>query len=452
MTTEKQPILVVDDEEGMRHMLRLVLERSGYVVETASSGEEALGLLEASAAELVLCDIRMPQMDGQTFLGEVQKRHLPVTLIMMSAYGNIDTAISCLRQGAYDYISKPFKPDEVLLTVKKAEERLRLARENRQLRAVLRRQEPNRPFLFASEAMAEIDRLLTRLAPSEAPVLVTGETGTGKELIARALHQRSPRSDAPFIAVNFSAISAGLLESELFGHQRGAFSGADRDHPGLFAAADGGTLFLDEIGELPLDLQPKLLRALQEKEIRRVGSTRPQRVDARVVAATARDLTQEVNAGRFRDDLFYRLAVLEVKLSPLRERRDDILPLAEHFLAAAARRQGRSEVPTLTNEAQEQLCQLDWPGNVRELENFIEKAVLLSAQAALDVADLPDARPKVPSHDHNGDFSLKRASRLLEEEYIRKALAATDGNRTQAAQLLEISLRSLLYKIKEYGI
>jgi two-component system response regulator AtoC len=453
MKPEPSKILVVDDEAPMRHMLRLVLEKGGYRIAEAADGNAALGMMEQEHFDLVLCDIRMPGMDGLSFIREFMKRQNSATLIMMSAYGSLDTAIECMKLGAYDYISKPFKPDEVILTLKKAEERLGLRRENARLKEELStgaRAKGIDAIICRSAAMKELLKLVRRLADSSSPVLITGETGTGKELIARALHVEGNRKKKPFFAVNCSAISAGLMESELFGHIKGAFTGADRDRPGLFGAADGGMLFLDEIGELPLELQPKLLRVLQEGEVRRVGETRPRKVDVRVLTATARDLWEEVAHGRFRDDLYYRLNVVELQLPALRERTEDVEPLAGHFLRKIAAREGRS-VPSLAPEALEVLQGYNWPGNVRELENFLEKTMIFCRDAVIGRNSLPwEVRRQ--ERGTGEDFSLKKASIRLEREYIRKALSATDGNRTHAARLLEISLRALLYKIKEYGL
>jgi two-component system response regulator AtoC len=444
----KGKIIIIDDEEGMRHMLSLVLEKNGYQVVQTADGQSALFLLQTERVDLILCDLRMPGMDGVQFLREVVRNAIPATVIMMSAYGSIDTAIDCMKQGAYDYISKPFKPDEVILTLRKAEERLGLRRENARLREKLQRQESSEA-LFASAAMGRIMALVRQVAESDSSVLVGGETGTGKELVARALHFQGKRRHRSFVAVNCSAITATLIESELFGHAKGAFTGADRERSGLFAAADGGTLFLDEIGELPLDLQPKLLRVLQEGEIRRVGDTRPQKIDVRVVAATARNLREEVAGGRFREDLFYRLAVVEIALPPLRERREDISLLAHHFLEKIADRQGR-RMPALSVAALRRLQEYVWPGNVRELQNFMEKIMIFCRGDKIDLDDLPwEIRRQ--ERELDSDLSLKMATERLEREYIRKALAASGNNRTQAAKYLEISLRGLLYKMKEYG-
>ena len=453
MTSELKKILVVDDEASMRHMLQLVLEREGYQVTETAEGGAALELLREEPFDVVLCDIRMPGMDGLTFLQEAARCKASPTIIMMSAFGTIDTAIECMKRGAYDYVSKPFKPDEVVLTLKKAEERFRLRQENLRLREELARSgapSGTGGIIYRSTAMAQLMTLIGRVADSASSVLITGETGTGKELVARALHGEGGRRGGPFVAVNCSAISSSLMESELFGHVKGAFTGADREKKGLFAAADGGTLFLDEIGELPLELQPKLLRVLQEGEILRVGETRPRRVDVRVLAATARDLREEVEKSRFRDDLFYRLAVVEIYIPPLRDRSEDIPLLAENFVRRIAAREGRP-VPQLQADALEVLQGYPWPGNVRELENFMEKTMIFCRGETIGLASLPwEVRRRNRNEAEN--LSLKQASMRLEGEYIRKALTATGGNRTQAARLLEISLRGLLYKMKEYEI
>src|SRR5512137_797275 len=326
-------ILVVDDEESMRHLLSLILRDQGYDVRAVASGEEALKELAARDHDLVLSDVRMPRMGGLALLRRALELHPALTFIVMSAYGTHDTAIEAMKAGAYDYVSKPFKPDEVLLVLRKAEERLRLSRENRRLRSELAAGFRIENFVGRSPAVADLLRQVGKVAPRKTTVLLTGESGTGKELVARALHELSPRAAMPFVAVNCGAIPAELIESELFGHVRGAFTDASRDKKGLAAEADGGTLFLDEIGELPLPLQVKLLRFLEDEEIRRVGDTRSERVDVRLVAASARDLSRAVKEGQFREDLFYRLNVLHVRLPALRERADDIQPLVDHFLA-----------------------------------------------------------------------------------------------------------------------
>ncbi len=450
MPAEPRRVLIIDDEAAMRHMLRLVLEKEGYQVLEATDGAAGLGILQENGIQTVLCDIRMPGLDGLGFLRQAIRVAPGVNLIMMSAYGTVDTAIQCMKEGAYDYIAKPFKTDEVVLTLRKAEERQRLVRENARLLRELKGRERSVDIVGRSAAMTQVLDLVGTVADSRSPVLITGETGTGKELVARALHAGSRRS-GPFVAVNCSAIAAGLMESELFGHVKGAFTGADRERAGLFAAADGGTLFLDEVGELPLELQPKLLRVIQEGEVRRVGENRPTRVDVRLLSATARDLKDEAAHGRFRDDLYYRLAVVEIRVPPLRERREDIPTLCRHFVARIAAREGRP-TPALAPDALEALQGYDWPGNVRELENFMEKTMIFCRGETIDLAALPWEVRRRPRDASSASLALRPAVQRVESDCIRKALAAAGGNRTRAARLLEISVRGLLYKIKEHGV
>jgi len=452
-----QNVLVVDDEESMRHLLTVILADRGYDVRAVGNGEDALRELSSRDYDLVLSDVRMPRMDGLALVRKALDLHPGITFIVMSAYGTHDTAIEAMKAGAYDYVSKPFKPDEVLLVLRKAEERLRLSRENRRLRSELSAGFRLDDFVGSSASLQEVLRQVRRVAPTKATVLVTGESGTGKELVARAIHELSPRSALPFVAVNCGAIPAELIESELFGHVRGAFTDASRDKKGLAAEADGGTLFLDEIGELPLHLQVALLRFLEDEQVRRVGDTRSQKVDVRVVAATARDLSRATREGLFREDLFYRLNVVNLRLPPLRERPDDIPALVTHFLGK--HRRLRPDVPLrgVTPEAAELLRSHRWPGNVRELEHAIERAVVLADGPLIGESDLPDdvradRPPPAPAPRPGEDLSVKRAFRALEAQLIRDALDRTGGNRTRASELLELSYRALLYKIKEYGI
>ncbi len=443
-------ILVVDDEDSMRHMLRLVLEREGYEVVEATDGEEALKHLSQDAFEVMLCDIRMPGMDGISLLQQVRQRFPHITMIMMSAYGTIDTAVKCLKQGAYDFISKPFKTDEVVLCLKKAEERLELQQENRRLKNRLENNEGAWELIGDSAGIQDVMRIVDQVADSSLPVLITGETGTGKEVVARALYHKSALRDGPFVSVNCGAISSSLMESELFGHVKGAFTGAEREREGLFGAADGGVLFLDEIGELPLDLQPKLLRVLQEGEVRKVGDTKPIRVNVRIIAATARNLQEEVANGRFRDDLFFRLNVVEIRIPSLRDRKEDISLLAEHFVRKVAAKEGR-EAPLLNPKAIERLQAYHWPGNVREMLNFMEKTMIFLRGEEITAEALPWEVRRENRRGPNS-YSLKEAIRRMEKEYIQKALNVTSGNKTLAARLLEISLRSLQYKMVEYDL
>ena len=373
----------------------------------------------------------------------------------MSAYGSHDLAIEALKAGAYDYLGKPFRPDEVLLVLRKAEERERLRRENLILRREMSRRAPQ--LVAEGPAMKEVLRVVHKVAPAPTTVLIEGESGTGKELIARALHDLSPRAERPFVAVNCGAIPAPLIESELFGHTKGAFTDARTAKRGLFEEADGGTLLLDEIGELPPPVQPALLRVLQQGEVRRVGDARSTRVDVRVLASTNRDLASQVQAGRFREDLYYRLNVVQVRLPPLRERQEEIGQLAERLIARHAERIGVAS-RRLSPRALELLQRYRWPGNVRELENALERALVLSEDDEIGPEALPDAVQRtlapepVPGNLDPDDLSVKRAQRVLEADLIRRALERTQGNRTRAAELLELSPRALLYKIREYGL
>jgi len=448
-------VLVVDDEENLRLVLRTLLKRQGYEVETAESGEEALALVDTFGPDVILTDVRMPKMGGLDLLATLQAKGNEATVIVMSAYGNVDMALDAIKAGAYDYVQKPFKHEEIVLTLRKAEERESLRRENRALREEIRKEHQFERILAKSHAMQEIFRTIAKIADYKTTVLISGESGTGKELVARALHKRSSRRGGPFVAVNCGAIPENLLESELFGHKRGAFTDANNDRRGLFEEADGGTLFLDEIGELPTPLQVKLLRVLQDETIRRLGDSRDVKVDVRIIAATHRDLTAEVKASRFREDLFYRLNVLPIVVPPLRTRREDVALLIDHFVARNNARLGTA-IRGVDTEARRILVEYAWPGNVRELENTIERAMVLSEGDLLLAADLPErlreARDPVQVQLASGELSIKKTSRVIEETLIRRALQKTKGNRTRAAEVLELSHRALLYKIKDYKI
>jgi len=448
-------VLVVDDEPGLRQSLGLLLTDAGYAVTAEQNGRRALDRAIAEAFDLVLCDVRMPEMDGLTFLRQYRQRGGSALVIVMSAYGGEDAAIAAMKEGAYDYLPKPFRPDEVVLTLRKAEERERLRQEVVGLKAQLATGPAERGLIVESAAMRQALELVTRVAEHSTTVLITGESGTGKEVIARAIHRASPRASKAFVGINCAAIPEALLESELFGHVRGAFTGASVDKTGLFEAANGGTILLDEIGELPLGLQAKLLRVLQESEIRRVGDQKTRRVDARVLAATARDLEAEVRAGRFREDLFYRIHVVVIELPPLRDREDDIAPLSRHFAARLAHRLGRPL--SLSDDAIAWLEQQEWPGNVRELENSIERAAVLNEKAVLDRGDFNAGPPRHEVETGSGvedvgDGTLRSVVESAERSAIIDALKATDGNRRAAAERLGVSLRTLFYKIERYGI
>ena len=440
-------VLVVDDEPGLRQSLGLLLTDSGYTVTAEQNGRRALERATAEPFDLVLCDVRMPEMDGLTFLRNYRERGGSALVIVMSAYGGEDAAIAAMKEGAYDYLPKPFRPDEVVLTLRKAEERERLRQEVVGLRAQLATGPEERGLVAESAAMRQALGLVARVAEHNTTVLITGESGTGKEVIARAIHRASPRAARAFVGINCAAIPEALLESELFGHVRGAFTGASTDKTGLFEAATGGTLLLDEIGELPTGLQAKLLRVLQEGEIRRVGDQKNKKVDVRVLAATARDLGAETKTGRFREDLYYRINVVAIELPPLRERRQDIAPLARLFAARLAKRFARPLA--LSDAAVAWLEQHDWPGNVRELENAIERAAVLSNKESLDPEDFSQAARPTP---HVPLGTLDDAVAAAERQVIAAALTSTNGNRREAAKRLGVSLRTLFYKIDRYGI
>jgi len=447
-------ILVVDDDDALRESLALLLAAEGYEVVTAGDAAGALARLE-EPVDVVLCDVRMPGRDGLELLPELIRRLPGAPVLLMSAYGSADLAVEALKRGAFDYLAKPFQPSEVLLAIKKARERERLRRANALLQRDVSRAVGDRPIVAASPPMIDLLEMLERAAEYKATVLLTGESGTGKEVLARAIHSQSGRRNQAFVAVNCGAIPEALLESELFGHARGAFTGADRARRGLFVEADGGTIFLDEIGELPPSLQVKLLRVLQEEEVRPIGESKPRNIDVRVIAATSRDLERDVASGRFREDLFYRLDVFRVRVPPLRERREDVPLLVDHFIARFRDALGKP-VRTIADDALDRLVDHHWPGNVRELENVLERAMILADTDRITLGDLPEAiasaRRAAPVSPSSGDFSMRRARRRFETDLIRRALAATGGNRTRAARLLEISHRALLYKIKEYGV
>jgi len=453
----QQRVLVIDDEKNMRHMLDILLSKAGYATETAKDGAAALERMENTPFDFVLCDIRMPRMDGRTFLQQARERFPDKTYIMMSAYGTIETAVEAMKLGAYDYISKPFKTDEVLLTLKKAQEREMLKEENLKLRTRIHEIEQKYAYgniIARSEAMARVFDLVQKVAEHKTTVLITGESGTGKELIARAIHSGGRRSDRPLVSINCGGIPENLLESELFGYKKGAFTDAKKDKPGRFEEADGGTIFLDEIGELPLPLQVKLLRVLQEEEITPLGDVGSTKIDVRVIAATSKNMDREVKEARFREDLFYRINVMTIHIPPLRERRGDIPLLVGHFIDVFNKKL-KKRIEGLSSEAMAILMAYDWPGNVRELENVIERAVLLSTGKLITPSELTDLKPgstRSSFLDLDNTYSIKEASKRLERHFIEKALKATGGNRTRAAKMLEISRPIIISKIKEYGL
>ena len=456
MTTAKK-ILILDDEPNMRHMLSMLLSKEGYEVKTVADGQEGMALLANQVFDFILCDVKMPTMNGMEFLDTSAALRADATVIMMSAFGSIDLAIEAMKLGAYDFISKPFKADEVLLALKKAEERENLKQENRELKAQIRQATGDGGFgamLGESQVMQDVFSLAAKVSRFDTTVLITGESGTGKELVARGIHFASSRAQGPLVIENCGCVPENLLESVFFGHIKGAFTGADQDRKGLFEEADGGTIFLDEIGDLPAPLQVKLLRVLQEGEVRPVGSNQVVEVDVRIIAATASDLEHEVEEGRFRKDLFYRLNVLPIELPPLRRRVSDI-PLLAHYFVGKYSAKMELNVKGVSKNGLKALLKFPWPGNVRELENAVERALVLAESDELTEEDFPflacDGLPCLPDGQFDG-YSLKAAKKVWEASLINKTLQECNGNRSRAAKLLEVSYPSLLSKIKEYGI
>jgi len=449
-------LLVVDDEPTQREMLSGILERAGYRVETAAGGRDALGLLERGAFDLLLTDQKMPGMDGLALLDRARTLQADLPVVLMTAYGSVSDAVAAMKRGAADYLTKPFEREELLLVLEKALKQRRLEEEVVALRGALRDRYRLGNIIGASPAMREVFSLIERIAGTDVPVLILGESGTGKELVARALHERSRRAPGPFVALNCAAVPDTLLESEFFGHERGAFTGAVRAHPGRFEQAAGGTLFLDEIGAMRIDLQAKLLRAIQEREIQRLGSTAATPVDARIVAATGENLEEAIRRKTFREDLFYRLNVVPLRLAPLRERPEDIPLLVSHFLEKAAARFGR-EAPAVSPEVMDRLQIHPWLGNVRELENCIERMVLLARGPRLVPEDLPpDLRRGPEAADGSGAaFQLPPGGvRLpeMERHLIAQALRRTRGSLAPAARLLGISYKTLQYRIRKFSL
>jgi two-component system response regulator AtoC len=450
-------ILVIDDEENMRHMISEMLAKAGYGVDIAADGLYGLDMMEKNVYDFILCDIKMPRMNGIEFLRAARRKKGNTTVIMMSAYGTMDTAIEAMKEGAYDYISKPFKADEVFLALRKAEERENLKRENVILKERIKEIEKNYSFgrmIGKSKSMESVFSLCAKATRYNTTVLIVGESGTGKELIARGIHFGGARAKKPLVPVNCGGIPENLMESELFGYKKGAFTGADKDRKGLFEEAEGGTIFLDEIGELPLSLQVKILRVLQESEIRPVGDSKTKKIDVRIIAATSKNLEEEVNRSAFRQDLYYRLNVLKIYLPPLRERREDLPLLCAHFIDVLNGKLGKN-IKEISPSAMALLLSHDWPGNVRELENLIERAVVIAEEPVLAPENFslePGGKTVVKADSDGEGYSIKTEQAVLEKRLIEKALSATEGNRTQASRLLGISHPSLLSKIRIYGI
>jgi two-component system NtrC family response regulator len=443
-------VLVVDDEPAQLELVAGFLRKRGFETGEASDGGAALARFKREPFDLILTDQKMPDCSGLELLERVRALSPEAAVIIVTAYGTIETAVSAIKAGATDYLTKPLNLDELLHRIQQVRERRRLTTENRELREALAERHRVEGIIGDSGRMQEVLSMVRRVAPSDATVLIRGESGTGKELIARAIHFASPRAAGPLVKVNCAALPEGLLESELFGHEKGAFTGATAARKGRFELADGGSLFLDEIGDLPLHLQVKLLRVLQEHEFERVGASRSTAVNVRILAATHRDLEGLVREGRFRDDLYYRINVVTLLLPPLRERREDLPPLVDHFVRAFAAKNGKA-IRGLTRQAREALLRYDYPGNVRELENLIERAVVLTRDDVIDVADLPLTLAD-PTREASPPAGLVAAVEGLERRMIRDALVSAAGVQTRAADLLGISERVLRYKLRKYGL
>jgi two-component system response regulator PilR (NtrC family) len=455
----KEKILVVDDEKSMREFLEIMLRKEDYRVSLASNGEEVLRLIERDIFDLVLLDIRMPKMDGIAVLKKIKALSPETVVIMITAYASADTAIKAMKEGAYDYITKPFKIEEIKLIIKNALEKRNLQKENTLLKQVIRDRYHFDNIIGQSPKMLALYDLLDKVGPTKTNILITGESGTGKELVAKAIHYSSPRKDRPFVTLNCGAIPESLIESELFGHMKGAFTDAIATKKGLFEVADEGTLFLDEISELPLLMQVKLLRVLQDREFKRVGGTEDIRVDVRIIAATNKDLEEAVREKRFREDLFYRLNVIQIKLPSMRERREDVPLLAMHFLQKFSEELNKT-ISNISSDALQLLLDYDYPGNVRELQNIIERAVALETSPELTAQNL---RSYLDDHLQlkkggleldipNEGINLEKLVEEIERTLLLKALNRTHGIKKKAAELLGINFRSMRYRLDKYGL
>ncbi|HOG15753.1 MAG TPA: sigma-54 dependent transcriptional regulator [Syntrophales bacterium] len=449
----KKSILVVDDDVAHRTMLRALLSGWGYDIREADSGEAAVGAVKDGPFDLILMDVRMIRMSGIEAMAGIKALNPAIPVIIMTAYASVETAVDALKKGAYDYLTKPLDFDELHLAIERAMDHLNLREENRRLRESLGVRFDRRNLIARSAAMERLLDTVAQVAPSEATVLITGESGTGKEMIAGAIHFNSFRKEGPFIKINCAAITETLLESELFGHEKGAFTGADRRKEGKFRQAEGGTIFLDEVSEMSLAMQVKLLRVIQEREVVRVGGDEAIRIDVRVIAATNRDLPGEVAAGRFREDLFYRLNVVTLHIPPLRERPEDIPLIAQHYLALFAER-NRKKIRGFSPQAMDRLLRHPWPGNVRELMNAVERGVVLSRSEYLGEEELALVLPQKPPA---GDSAAEAAAgdtvlEEVEKATILKTLAAAGGNKSEAARRLGITRRTLHLKLRKYGM
>ena len=448
-------ILIVDDDAPQRKVLAGYLKKQRHVVFEAASVPEALSRLATEDVEIVLTDLKMPGESGHDLLLKIRSSFPETAVVLMTAFGTIEGAVRAMRAGAYDYLTKPIELDELDLLIARISERRRLISENRALREQLAEKFSFSGIVSVSRLMEEVLNTAGRVAKSKASILLRGESGTGKELLARAIHFSSPRRDKPFIAVNCAALNENLLESELFGHERGAFTGADRQRKGRFELADTGTLFLDEIGDLPTQTQVKLLRFLQEETFERVGGSDVLHVDVRVVAATNRDLEELIRSGGFREDLYYRLNVVTIDIPPLRARRDDIAPSIEHFVARYAKEQ-KKKAMTFSSEAWNALLRYDYPGNVRELENIVQRAVILARGETMTLADLPQVvkgmKPEEATRSGEAPSDLPGAVEKLEKEYVFESLRINGGNQSKAARDLGISERNLRYRLRKWGV
>ena len=442
-----QKIILVDDDQLVRNSIKEILTRAGYEVVPFTSGQEAVDAFETENCQLVLSDMKMPGISGLEVLEKIKAINENTPFIIMTAYGTVETAVKAMKKGAYDFIEKPFSsPDELEILVARALEYSRLREENRSLRKQLHKKYE---YVGHSKAVKDVDAMVKTIAESRSTVLITGESGTGKELIARAIHINSHRSERPFIKINCAALPENLIESELFGHKKGAFTGAIRDTKGKFELASGGTLLLDEIGEMPLNLQSKLLRVLQEREIDKIGGDHPVAVDVRIIATTNRDIREQISKGHFREDLYYRLNVLPIQLAPLRVRKGDVAELVDHFINQFNEENGFA-VSGIQTEALDKLTAYNWPGNVRELENAVERAVVIqkSGMLSADLFELTELHR--PGQTSNEGLTAGITVAEMEKQLIYKTLESCSGNRTRAAEMLDISIRTLRNKLQEY--
>lgn len=447
-------ILIVDDEDAQRSVLKGYLEKKGYRIFSASSGNEGIKTVQNNIIDIILSDFKMPDKTGLEVLEEVKKINPEISFVILTAYGTIENAVKAMRLGAFDYISKPVDLDELDLMIERIIENRNLKSENQILKNQLKEKFKIDSFISQSPKMEEVLSVASRAADSRATVLITGESGTGKEVLAKSIHFVSSRKDKPFVAVNIPALPETLLESELFGHEKGAFTGAEKSKKGRFELAHEGTIFLDEIGDIPINLQVKLLRVLQEHQIEKLGSMDTVNIDVRIIAATHQNLEQKIKDGSFREDLFYRLNIVSLNIPPLRERKEDILPLIEHFIEKYSKENGRENL-SLSKETVDTLIKYNFPGNVRELENIIERAVVLSRGNTITVNDLPNvvkgfkAEKEIPA---NEETTLIEQVEELEKKLIFDALTKSNGNQSQAGRLLGLTERNLRYKMQKYGI